>query len=83
VSRQKQSVALAAQRFELDEGESIHTENSYKFTVDSLRALARRAGFKPGSVSTKPQRLFSIHWLHAPRGDPRNEGDLDRLAGSG
>jgi uncharacterized SAM-dependent methyltransferase len=66
VSRQKQSVVLAAQRFELDEGESIHTENSYKFTVDSLRALARRAGFKPGPVWTNPQRLFSVHWLHAP-----------------
>jgi dimethylhistidine N-methyltransferase len=66
VSRQKQSVVLAARRFELDEGESIHTENSYKFTVDSLRALARRAGFKPGPVWTNPQRLFSVHWLHAP-----------------
>jgi dimethylhistidine N-methyltransferase len=66
VSRQKQSVTVAGERFELDEGESIHTENSYKFTVDGLRALARRVGFKPGPVWTDPQRLFSVHWLQAP-----------------
>lgn len=66
VSREQQSVRLAGQRFELEEGESLHTENSYKFTVDGLRALARRAGFRPGPVWTDPQRLFSVHWLHAP-----------------
>ncbi|HEY8360539.1 MAG TPA: L-histidine N(alpha)-methyltransferase, partial [Ramlibacter sp.] len=66
VSRERQSVRLAGQRFELEDGESLHTENSYKFTVDGLRALARRAGFRPGPVWTDPQRLFSVHWLHAP-----------------
>ncbi|RYY93987.1 MAG: L-histidine N(alpha)-methyltransferase, partial [Comamonadaceae bacterium] len=66
VSRERQSVRLGGQRFELEEGESLHTENSYKFTVDGLRALARRAGFRPGPVWTDPQRLFSVHWLHAP-----------------
>lgn len=68
VSRERQSVRLGGQRFQLEEGESLHTENSYKFTVDGLRALARRAGFRPGPVWTDPQRLFSVHWLHAPGG---------------
>jgi uncharacterized SAM-dependent methyltransferase len=67
VSRCRQSVALAGQVFEFEEGETLHTENSYKFTVDSLRRLAARAGFRPGPVWTDPQRLFSVHWLHAPR----------------
>lgn len=69
VSRERQSVAVGGQRFTFEEGESLHTENSYKFTVDGLRALARRAGFQPGPVWTDPQRLFSVHWLHAPQGD--------------
>jgi dimethylhistidine N-methyltransferase len=69
VSRERQSVRLGGKRFELEEGESLHTENSYKFTVDGLRALARRAGFRPGPVWTDPQRLFSVHWLHAPEGE--------------
>lgn len=64
VSRERQAVTVAGRRFEVGEGESLHTENSYKFTVDGLRALARRAGLRPGPVWTDPQRLFSVHWLH-------------------
>jgi dimethylhistidine N-methyltransferase len=67
VSRRRQQVAVGGQRFELAEGESIHTENSHKFTIESLRALAQRAGFTAGPVWTDPQQLFSVHWLHAPR----------------
>jgi dimethylhistidine N-methyltransferase len=66
VSRARQVVQWAGQRFEFDEGEAIHTENSYKFTIDSLRALAVRAGFRPGPVWTDEERRFSVHWLHAP-----------------
>lgn len=66
VSACRQAVEVCGQRFELDEGESLHTENSYKFTIDGLRALAREAGFRPGPVWTDPRNLFSVHWLHAP-----------------
>lgn len=66
VARERQAVALGGQRFTIEEGETLHTENSYKFTVDGLRALAAQAGFRPGPVWTDPDRLFSVHWLHAP-----------------
>lgn len=66
VSRRRQKIALGGECFEFAEGDTLHTENSYKFTVDGLRALAARAGFHPGAVWTDPQRLFSLHWLHAP-----------------
>jgi dimethylhistidine N-methyltransferase len=66
VSRRHQKIALGGECYEFDEGESLHTENSYKFTIDSLRALALRAGFRPGPVWTDDNRLFSVHWLHAP-----------------
>jgi dimethylhistidine N-methyltransferase len=66
VSRRRQIVALGGECFEFDEGETLHTENSHKFTVDSLRALASQAGFRPGLVWTDPEQLFSVHWLHAP-----------------
>ena len=65
VSRRSQQVHLAGERFHFDEGESLHTENSCKFTIDGLRALAARAGFGIGPVWTDPQRLFSVHWLPA------------------
>lgn len=66
MSLSRQSVALAGQTFEFASGETLHTENSYKFTVDSLRALARQAGFTPGPVWTDPDHLFSLHWLQSP-----------------
>jgi len=66
VSRRRQQVALGGERYEFDEGESMHTENSYKFTVDGLRSLALKAGFKPGPVWTDENHLFGVHWLHAP-----------------
>jgi dimethylhistidine N-methyltransferase len=66
VSRRAQAVHLDGERFDFAEGETIHTENSHKFTVDGLRALAARAGFVPKAVWTDPDRLFSVHWLQAP-----------------
>jgi dimethylhistidine N-methyltransferase len=67
VSRCRQRVALGGRSWELEEGESLHTEHSHKFTIAGLRDLARRAGFRPGPVWTDEERLFSVHWLQAPQ----------------
>ena len=67
VSRCRQDVRLGEASFRFEEGETLHTENSYKFTVEGIRALARQAGFTPGPVWTDPHQLFSLHWLAAPR----------------
>jgi dimethylhistidine N-methyltransferase len=66
VSRRRQQVRVCGRYFEFAEGETLHTENSYKFTVDGVQALARQAGFTPAAVWTDPDRLFSLHWLQAP-----------------
>jgi dimethylhistidine N-methyltransferase len=66
VSRARQQVQWRGERFEFDEGEAIHTENSYKFTVESLHAMAIDAGFRPGPAWTDDDNLFSVYWLHAP-----------------
>jgi dimethylhistidine N-methyltransferase len=65
VSRCTQVVDVCGRQSEFAEGETLHTENSYKFTVEGLRALAVRAGFRPGPAWTDPDRLFSVHWLLA------------------
>ena len=66
VSRCRQQVTMAGQAYKFDEGETLHTENSYKFTVGGLRSLAERAGFRAGPVWTDPHRMFCLYWLHAP-----------------
>ncbi len=66
MSLRRQQVTLGNQTFVFEEGDSLHTENSYKFTIASLRALAVQAGFEPGPVWTDAQGLFSLHWLQGP-----------------
>ena len=66
LSRKRQRITLDGRSFEFEEGETLHTENSCKFTIDGLRALALQAGFEPGPAWTDPQHLFSLHWLIAP-----------------
>ncbi len=66
MSRTTQQIRVCGKPFEFAEGETLHTENSYKFTVEGFRALAVQAGFQPGQVWVDPQKLFSLHWLPAP-----------------
>ena len=66
VSARRQTVHVCGQQFLFDEGESLHTENSQKYTIDGFCALARRAGFVPGHVWCDPKRWYSVLWLAAP-----------------
>ena len=61
VARERQDVEIAGRRFGFEAGESIHTENSYKYSVEGFRALAARAGWAAGAVWTDPDGLFSVH----------------------
>ena len=64
-SLRPQVVEFDGHAYGFEEGETLHTEYSHKFTADGLRALAVRAGFRPAAVWTDPDRLFSVHWLTA------------------
>ncbi|MGS1001988.1 L-histidine N(alpha)-methyltransferase [Burkholderia glumae] len=66
VSRREQTVHVGGRGFRFAEGETLHTENSRKFTIDGFRELATRAGFVPAAVWTDEARLFSLHWLASP-----------------
>lgn len=66
VSRQALRITVAGRSFSFGQGESVHTENSYKFTIEGLQDLARRAGFEPEDVWLDDERLFSLHLLRAP-----------------
>ncbi|WP_380039322.1 L-histidine N(alpha)-methyltransferase [Dyella tabacisoli] len=68
ISRREQTVSIGDQRVLFSEGDTIHTESSYKYTIDGFRSLAVKAGFRAGPVWTDRERQFSVHWLHAPRG---------------
>ena len=65
VSLIRQAANIGNHRFAFEAGESIHTENSYKYSVEEFRALARRAGFKGEKLWLDPKGLFSVHGLLA------------------
>src|SRR5215207_3095307 len=60
-SMKRQRVRVDGETIEFRAGETIHTENSYKYKVESFRALARGAGWKPQAVWTDESAYFSIH----------------------
>jgi dimethylhistidine N-methyltransferase len=71
-SLKRQKVRVAGETIEFRAGETIHTENSYKYTVDAFRALARGAGWKPLATWTDPAKYFAVHALLLEPTGPRH-----------
>jgi dimethylhistidine N-methyltransferase len=63
VSLRTQDVSLEGRRFRFSEGETVHTENSYKYTIDGFRDLAAEAGWDVAKSWTDAEGLFSVHAL--------------------
>ena len=61
-----QTVHVDGSEFRFAEGESIHTENSHKYSIGDFRRMARKAGFEPAKAWTDGAQLFSIHYLTIP-----------------
>ncbi len=62
-SLSNQSIEVLGELFDFAEGETIHTENSHKYTVEEFQELARGAGWQPRQVWTGQAGLFSVHYL--------------------
>jgi L-histidine N-alpha-methyltransferase len=65
VSRKQQKVAMNWKIFEFKRGETIHTENSYKYSLERFKALAQGSGWTPRESWTDPDGMFSVHALVA------------------
>jgi uncharacterized SAM-dependent methyltransferase len=63
VSRYPQRLRIEDRYFDLAAGETVHTENSYKYHIEEFQALAQHAGYQPECVWTDAERLFSVHYL--------------------
>jgi len=59
-SLKRQKVKVAGETVDFRACETIHTENSYKYSLDSLAALARGVGWQPAAAWTDPRKYFSI-----------------------
>ena len=58
-----QTVRLFGRSFGFEQGETIHTENSHKYTIEGFRDLARGAGWSVNDTLTDELGFFSVHDL--------------------
>ena len=62
-SRKDQRVRLCGRTVSFATGESIHTENSYKYSIPRFGALARASGWRLDTSWTDAKGMFSVHAL--------------------
>jgi len=63
VSRTWETFEVLGRRFGFPGGDSIHTENSYKYTRARFESLAARAGWRPLQYWTDAHSRFAVHVL--------------------
>jgi L-histidine N-alpha-methyltransferase len=68
VSLRDQTVRVAGQAIHFTSGETIHTENSYKYAPERFAELTEKAGWHGVELWSDPARLFSLHLLEPRRG---------------
>jgi L-histidine Nalpha-methyltransferase len=65
ISRKAQTVRVLGRSFSFRAGETIHTESSYKYSLDRFTALARGSGWTTRATWTDAAGMFSVHALVA------------------
>ena len=65
VSETDQQITLAGQMFNFARDETIHTENSRKFSIDNMTERCGKAGWQTARVLLDPQDLFAVSLLVA------------------
>jgi dimethylhistidine N-methyltransferase len=65
VSLVRHKVRVCGKAFEFRRGETIHTENSYKYTVEQFRCHAVAAGWASLATWVDGENYFSVHALRA------------------
>jgi dimethylhistidine N-methyltransferase len=67
LSRRPQTVRIGGEEIEFDEGESIVTEYSYKYTLAEFEQLAAESGYRARQVWMDEKRMFAVHWFESLR----------------
>lgn len=63
ISREAQHVHIGETAIPFAAGETIHTESSYKYSIERFHRIAIAAGLTPQQVWTDAHERFSVHYL--------------------
>jgi dimethylhistidine N-methyltransferase len=64
-SKKETTIRILNYEFHFDAGETIHTENSYKYSVSEFQTLANEAGWKVDRVWLDEKHYFGVYFLRA------------------
>ncbi|MCW8856354.1 MAG: L-histidine N(alpha)-methyltransferase [Kangiella sp.] len=64
-SKAKQSYKILGNTITFERGELVHTEHSYKYTLDGIAELAKKSGFTLQKSWLDEEELFSVSYLSA------------------
>lgn len=64
-SKAQQQYEILGNTISFEKGELIHTEHSYKYTLDGIAELAQKSGFKLQKSWLDKEELFSVSYLSA------------------
>lgn len=70
VSKRSQTVRIGEQTVSFSSGETIHTENSRKFTPDQINRLAALSGYRVRETYSDADDLFSVALLERSGSEP-------------
>lgn len=62
-----QTVTIGGRSVRFRAGETVHTENSYKYSVREFQELGAAAGLMPVACWMDAEQLFSVHYLAVPQ----------------
>ena len=63
VSKRNQQIYLSDKQIKIFKGETIHTENSYKYSISEFKNLTNKSGYETIQVLTDDKKYFSIFFL--------------------
>ena len=66
LSLKPQTVHLNGVAYTFAQGETLHTEDSHKFTLAGVEQAAKLAGLQVGAVWTDPDQYFGLLWFDIP-----------------
>ncbi len=62
-AKKNNKISINGSNYSIKKNEEIHTENSHKYTIQSFKNLAIKAGWKIKKTWVDDKKLFSVHCL--------------------
>ncbi|MBD23002.1 MAG: L-histidine N(alpha)-methyltransferase [Alphaproteobacteria bacterium] len=63
ISKKNQIVNISNKKIRFDKGETIHTENSYKYSIEEFKKLSISSGYKVIDFVTDKNKYFGVFFL--------------------